>query len=151
MRSRTRFFQRYFPTRAAIVATIAIVGGPVFATTSASETPAALLNVTTATFAREVIAESEVRPVLLDFYADWCGPCRSMEPMLRDLAGQYRGRLDIRRVNLDQEPELKTRYGVNSVPRLLLIEHGATIAELRGAPSELQFRRFLREYLVATL
>jgi thioredoxin len=88
-------------------------------------------DVTDATF-DEVLASSEV-PLLVDFWATWCGPCRAVEPVLAEVAGQRRGELRIVRVDVDENPDLARRYGVMSMPTLMLFAGGEPALRLVGA------------------
>jgi thioredoxin 2 len=96
--------------------------------TAASGRPEA---VTDRTFHAEV--EQATLPVLVDFWAPWCGPCRAVAPMLEQLAGERAGRLKIVKVNVDENPALSTRFSVRSIPTLALFRGGALIDEIRGA------------------
>lgn len=71
----------------------------------------------------EKVLQSE-RPVLVDFYADWCGPCKAITPILEDLAQEFSGRIDIKKVNVDQDQTLAQQYGVRGIPTLLLFKDG---------------------------
>jgi thioredoxin 1 len=71
-------------------------------------------------------------PVLVKFGADWCGPCRMMEPELDRLSGSMHGRVAVVRVNVDQHPQLAAHYGVSSIPRLMLFRHGQVVADRVG-------------------
>ena len=82
-------------------------------------------------FQRVVLDAS--RPVLVDFWADWCGPCRAMTPILEDLAVVHGDKIDVVKVNLDDAPEMVKRYGVSSIPALLLFEAGEVVTTLIGA------------------
>lgn len=86
---------------------------------------------TTENFASEVI-NSDV-PVLVDFYADWCGPCKMMGPVVDSLAKEYDGRIKVGKVNIDEEPELAQRYGVMSIPYFAFMKNGNIVSDELGA------------------
>lgn len=86
---------------------------------------------TTENFDREVL-EADV-PVLVDFYADWCGPCKMMAPLVEQLAGEYEGRVKIGKCNIDEEETIRARYGVMSIPTMKIFVEGEEKASLVGA------------------
>ncbi len=86
-----------------------------------------------ADFEARVIEESRARLVLVDFWAAWCGPCRSLAPILEQLAAQHDGRVAVAKIDSDAEPELASRYGVRSLPTLILFKDGAPVAQTMGA------------------
>lgn len=85
----------------------------------------AVITITKENFAQEVL-QSE-KPVLLDFWASWCGPCRMLGPVIEDLAGQYEGKAVVGKVNVDDEQELAIRYGVMSIPTVIFFKDGKEI------------------------
>ena len=72
---------------------------------------------------------------LIDFYADWCGPCKMLAPVMEDLAGRYEGRALVGKVNVDDEPELAGRFGVMSIPTVVLFVNGQEVERKVGAAS----------------
>ena len=72
-------------------------------------------------------------PVLIDFYADWCGPCKIMGPIVDELAREYNGRIKVGKVNVDQQPELARKFGVMSIPYFAFIEKGTIVDDETGA------------------
>ena len=90
-----------------------------------------LAKVTEASFETEVL--SATTPVLVDFYADWCGPCRAMEPALKDIAAEYAGEVRVVKLNVDENPAIQERYGVKGIPALLLFQGGAVKGRIAGA------------------
>jgi thioredoxin 2 len=75
-------------------------------------------------------------PVLVDFWASWCGPCRMISPLLERLAARYAGKMKLVKVNIEENPDLATRYQAMSIPLLVLIEHGREVARHVGAAPE---------------
>ena len=92
------------------------------------------LTFTDANFDQEVL-RSEV-PVLVDFWAEWCGPCKMIGPILDEIAEEYSGRVKIGKVNIDQEQGLATEYGVRAIPTLLLFHQGQVADQMVGLRSK---------------
>jgi putative thioredoxin len=113
--------------------------------TTQSSTP--ILNVTAATFDREVLERSNRMPVIVDFWAPWCGPCRLLGPMLEEAVRRAGGALALAKVNSDEEPELSLRHRVQGIPAVKVFVDGKVADEFVGAIPELQLRRFLERFI----
>ena len=100
-------------------------------------------DVTTATFQQEVIEASAEAPVLVDFWAPWCGPCRSLGPILEKLAGEYGGKVRVAKVNSDENIDLSRQYNVRSIPDVRAFRNGKEVASFMGALPERQVRNFI--------
>ncbi len=103
--------------------------------------------VTAASFATDVLERSRTHPVLVDFWAAWCGPCRAIAPILERLAQDYAGRAEIAKVDTDAEGELAARYGIRSLPTLALFVGGRPVETVIGAQPEAVFRQLLESHL----
>ena len=91
------------------------------------------------------VAASE-KPVLVDFYADWCGPCRVLAPVVAELAEQYADRLEVRKVDIDASPELAARFGVRGIPTLVLFKDGSAKDIVVGAQSKAQLSAIIERH-----
>ena len=87
------------------------------------------------------------RPVLVDFYADWCGPCQSLAPVVAGLAEDYADRVAVRKVDVDTAGELAGRYGVRSIPTVMLFQDGEVVATHIGAASKSALAQLLERHL----
>lgn len=98
-------------------------------------------------FAQKVLEQSLAQPVLVDFWADWCAPCKMLMPVLSSLAEEYQGRFLLVKVNSDENQELSMQYGVRSLPTVKVFRHGEIVDEFMGALSESQVRTFLDKHI----
>ncbi|MBO6525334.1 MAG: thioredoxin [Balneolaceae bacterium] len=80
----------------------------------------------------EEVLKSE-HPVLVDFWAEWCGPCRMIGPVVEEMAGEYAGKAKIGKVNVDNNPEVSVKYGIRSIPALLIFKDGQVVDQIIGA------------------
>jgi thioredoxin 1 len=112
------------------------------------ETIEGAVQVTDATFETEVI-HSEL-PVVVDFYADWCVPCRVTEPMLANLAVRLAGRVKFAKVNIDDAAQITRSYGIHSIPTYVFVESGQEKGREVGPVGPAEFRTILRRYFAET-
>lgn len=105
------------------------------------------VDVNTSNFQALVVEASTKMPVVVDFWAPWCAPCRALTPVLEKLAGEYAGRFVLAKVNSDENPELATQFGVRGIPNVKAFVGGEVIAEFSGALPEGKVRQFLEEIL----
>jgi putative thioredoxin len=102
-------------------------------------------DVTTATFNREVLEASKTTPVVVDFWAPWCGPCRALTPVIEKVAAEFKGRIKLVKVNSDDNPELSQTYGIRSIPNVIAFKDGRPAAQFVGAQPEQQVRAFMEK------
>jgi thioredoxin 1 len=109
---------------------------------------AGIVNLTTNTFDETVIAGD--KPVVVDFWAEWCGPCKAIAPILHELADEVGEQVTIAKVNVDDNPDLAMRYNVMSIPTLLVFDGGEVHKRLVGAKGKSQLLQELDEFLVSS-
>lgn len=105
----------------------------------------AAASVTDSTFKQEVLDSSI--PVLVDFWAPWCGPCRMVAPVVDEIATQYDGQLKVVKVNTDENPQIASQYGIRSIPTLMIFKGGAKVDMVVGAVPKTTLATTLEKYL----
>ncbi len=100
-----------------------------------------IVHVTDDTFEQEVLKAGE--PVLVDYWADWCGPCKMIAPVLDEIADEYAGKVKIAKLNIDENPNTPPRYGIRGIPTLMLFKDGEVEATKVGAVSKSQLMAFI--------
>ena len=106
-----------------------------------------IVHTTDATFAQDVL--SSEKPVLLDFWAEWCGPCKMIAPILDEIASEYQDRIKIAKLNIDENPQTPPKFGIRGIPTLILFKNGTVEAQKVGAVSKSQLAAFLDSNLPA--
>lgn len=100
-----------------------------------------IVHATDGSFEADVL-QSE-KPVLLDFWAEWCGPCKMIEPLLHEAADEYGDKISVVKINIDENPNVPQKFGIRSIPTLMLFKDGAVHAQKLGAMSKSQLAEFL--------
>jgi thioredoxin 1 len=100
-----------------------------------------IINVTDSNFEQEVLS-SEI-PVLLDYWAEWCGPCKMIAPILNDIADEYSGKIKVAKINIDENPGTPAKFGVRGIPTLMIFKSGSIEATKVGAMSKSQLSAFI--------
>ena len=106
---------------------------------------AEILDVTDATFQQEVV-ESPT-PVIIDFWAEWCAPCRAIAPIVKELAAGYDGRVKVVKMNIDENPGTPGRYGVRAIPTVLAFKGGTVVGQITGARPRSAFEDMAQKLL----
>ena len=104
-----------------------------------------ITNVTDASFEADVLKSAQ--PVLIDFWATWCGPCRAIAPVVEQLAGEYAGKVKVVKVNIDENPKTPTQYDVRSIPTLLMFKDGKVVGQIVGAVPKPKIEELVKKAL----
>ena len=104
-----------------------------------------IVYITDDTFEEEVLHSDT--PVLVDYWAEWCGPCKMIAPILDEISGQYSGKLKVAKLNIDESPNTPPKYGIRGIPTLMLFRDGNVEATKVGAVSKSQLSAFLDGHL----
>ncbi len=101
--------------------------------------------ITEESFEKEVL-KSNV-PVLVDFWADWCGPCKAIAPIIDEIAAELTGKLNVRKLNVDDAQELAASYNIMSIPTLMIFKNGKAVEQIVGAMSKKQFLEKIKPHI----
>ncbi len=101
------------------------------------------IDVTDDTFETEVLKAD--KPVLVDFWAEWCAPCKMIAPIVEDLAGEFQGQVKFTKLDVDNNPRMPTIYGIRSIPTLLVFKNGSPVAQIVGAVPKSILKKRLQE------
>ena len=101
---------------------------------STSASQSSYITLTDANFQQEV--SQSPQPVLVDFWATWCGPCQAMNPIIQELASDFTGKATVAKVNVDEQPTLAAQFGIQSIPTMLIFQNGNVVDKVIGAVSK---------------
>ena len=100
-------------------------------------------SVTDSTFEPEVLKDTQ--PVLVDFWAPWCGPCRAIAPVLEELSKEFEGQVKIMKMNVDENPSTPSKYGIRAIPTLILFKNGDVVGQVTGAVSKSNLKDMINQ------
>ena len=100
-----------------------------------------IIHVTDGSFEQQVLSSS--RPVMVDYWAEWCGPCRMIAPILEEIAGEYADKITVAKINIDENQSIAARYAVRGIPTLMIFKDGAVAGTKVGALSKSQLSAFI--------
>ena len=105
----------------------------------------AILKITDKNFNSDVMKSD--KPVLVDFWAEWCGPCRAIGPVIEELSKEYDGKVNVGKLNVDNNPEVSMNYGITSIPAILFIKDGKVVDKLVGAQPKGNFVKKIEAHI----
>jgi thioredoxin 1 len=108
--------------------------------------PGATVSVSDANFDKEVLKSTE--PVLVDFFAEWCGPCKAMAPALEQVAAEMKGKVKVAKLDVDQNPEVTQKYTIQAMPTLMIFKDGKKVAERVGALTQ---KKQLQDWITGSI
>jgi len=107
---------------------------------------AGVAEVTDQSFEKEILKSD--KPAVVDFWAEWCGPCRAIAPIIKDLAARYGDRVQIAKLDVDANPAVAGRFGIRAIPTVLAFRNGQVVGQLQGARPRADFEAFVEKLLV---
>ena len=107
----------------------------------------ALEQIKDADFQQSVIESSNNHPVLVDFWAEWCGPCKALGPILENVALEFEGKVVVKKINIDENPESPANFGIRSIPTIIMFKNGAVADTKIGLSSEADLKNWINSHL----
>ena len=103
--------------------------------------------VSDSSFKQSVIDNSNNQPVLVDFWAEWCGPCKALGPILENVSVEFEGKVAVKKVNIDENPEAPANFGIRSIPTMILFKNGSIADTKIGLSTEADLKNWLNSHL----